>query len=535
MLQNEKLKKIMLYLFIGFMIAQPIFDIFWLYSDNIIAIFKFSPSTIIRMLIMGVLAITTFIWYKDKRKYKALIIGSVVYILYAIFHHLNSLQFYIPYGNFDNYSFIKEMFYLIRMIMPLLIIFITYEKQISLKYFHTIVVSVALIFSVTMVLTNFLGIALSSYGSVTHQIKATFFDWFSSSTYEKYQYLDVASKGLFHMANQVSGVLVCLLPILIYFYFKKPNILHTITLMFTILAMIMLGTRVASIGWIAICAVMILFYLFFVFIKREIELKKSALIIMIAIMIIFTAIIPFSPVMNRTYINDNSDVVEDNIKGANLNKDLTKFKKYIAKKEKENLTDKEKKELKKEKVNFIKNSYNTFGVDRTFIEKIYSYTEDPDFWLQEYEIPFNDRANHRQLKKDITRHVIELNDNPVDYIFGMSFTRLRNAQCYMENDILVHIYSIGIIGIILFIFPYFAILCYSLYKIFTNYKIQFNFLNISLLGSITLVFFAGIMSGNVFDEWICTLFLGLICGFLLININMNKSNNEENKKIKLKN
>ena len=372
---------------------------------------------------------------------------------------------------------------------------------------------------------------LSSKETIYKELQRIVYDM----DYEKYQYLDIASKGLFHMANQVSGVLVCLLPILIYFYFKKPNILHTITLMFTILAMIMLGTRVASIGWIAICAVMILFYLFFVFIKREIALKKSALIIMIAIMIIFTAIIPFSPVMNRTYINDNSDVVEDNIKGANLNKDLTKFKKYIAKKEKENLTDKEKKELKKEKVNFIKNSYNTFGVDRTFIEKIYSYTEDPDFWLQEYEIPFNDRANHRQLKKDITRHVIELNDNPVDYIFGMSFTRLRNAQCYMENDILVHIYSIGIIGIILFIFPYFAILCYSLYKIFTNYKSQFNFLNISLLGSITLVFFAGIMSGNVFDEWICTLFLGLICGFLLININMNKSNNEENKKIKLKN
>ena len=58
MLKNEKLKKFMLYLFIGFMIVQPIFDIFWLYSDGLIAIFKFSPSTIIRMLIMVVLFIT---------------------------------------------------------------------------------------------------------------------------------------------------------------------------------------------------------------------------------------------------------------------------------------------------------------------------------------------------------------------------------------------------------------------------------------------------------------------------------------------
>ena len=203
MLKNEKLKKIMLYLFIGFMIAQPLVDIFWLYDDNVIAFFKFSPSTIIRMLIMIVLFITTFIWLKDKRKYKMLITASVIYILYAIFHHLNSLNFNIPYGNFTDYSFVKEAFYLIRMIMPLLIILITYEKQLSLKYFKIIVVSVALIFSVLMVSTNFLGFALASYGGGTQPIKATFFEWFLSSTYDKYQYLEVASKGIFHMANQV--------------------------------------------------------------------------------------------------------------------------------------------------------------------------------------------------------------------------------------------------------------------------------------------------------------------------------------------
>lgn len=522
MLKNEKLKKIMLYLFIGFMIAQPLFDIFWLYDDNVIAFFKFSPSTIIRMLIMIVLFITTFIWLKDKRKYKMLITASVIYILYAIFHHLNSLNFNIPYGNFTDYSFVKEAFYLIRMIMPLLIILITYEKQLSLKYFKIIVVSVALIFSVLMVSTNFLGFALASYGGGTQPIKATFFEWFSSSTYDKYQYLEIASKGIFHMANQVSGVLVCLLPILIFIYFEKPNILHAITLILTILSMIMLGTRVASIGWIAICLVMIFIYLFFVFIKKEIIFKKGSLAVFIIVLIVFAIIMPYSPVMNRTYINENSQQVEDDIEGTSSDVALKKFKKYIAKKEKEDLTKEEKEALKQEKITFIKNSYNTFGVDRTYIEKIYPYTDDPDFWLSEYEIPFVDRANHRQLKTDITKHIIKLNDNMWDYVVGMSFTRLRNAPCYMENDIYVHLYSIGVIGILLFIFPYFAILCYSLYKIFKDYQNKFTFLNVTLVGSIILVFFAGIMSGNVFDEWICTLFLGLICGFLLININQKR-------------
>ena len=109
----------------------------------------------------------------------------------------------------------------------------------------------------------------------------------------------------------------------------------------------------------------------------------------------------------------------------------------------------------------------------------------------------------------------------------MSFTRLRNAPCYMENDIYVHMYSIGIVGIILFILPYLVVLGYSLYKMFKDYKNKFNFLNVTLAGSIALVFFAGIMSGNVFDEWICTLFLGLICGMLLISVNKNGNKKDE--------
>lgn len=526
MLKNEKMKKYMLYLLIGFMIVQPLFDIFWLYDGRLINIFKFSPSTIIRMIIMGILFVTSFIWCKDKRKYKFFIGMSIIYIIYAIFHHINSINFYVPYGYFDKYSFVKEMFYLVRMIMPLLIIFVTYENKLSINHFKTIVISVTLIFSTIMIVTNFLGIALASYGGGTQQIKATFFEWFYGDIYSKYQYLDIASKGIFHMANQVSGVLVCLLPIVIYIYFKKPNVLHGITIFLTILAMIMIGTRVASMGWCAVAVAMIIIYLFFAFIKKELVFNIKPLMVFIAIIIVGVAILPFSPVMNRTYINDNSKQVEDAISDSNAEKDLKKLKKYIASMESKQLTEQEAKKLKKIKIDFVKNSYVTFGVDRGYIEKIYPYTDDPDFWLHEYEIPFKDRANHRQLKIDITKRIIDINDNKLDYVIGMSFTRLRNAPCYMENDIYVHMYSIGIIGIILFICPYLVVLGYAGYQMIKDYKNKFNFINVTLVFSIVLVFFAGIFSGNVFDEWIVTLFLGLICGILLLNINKKEEQNK---------
>ena len=63
----------------------------------------------------------------------------------------------------------------------------------------------------------------------------------------------------------------------------------------------------------------------------------------------------------------------------------------------------------------------------------------------------------------------------------------------------------------------------ELNKILEIAENKFTFLNISLLFSIALTFVAGIFSGNVFDEWICTLFLGFMCGCLLLNLKKKES------------
>ena len=512
-------------LFIIFMIIQPIFDIYYLYMPEVINVFKFSPSTIIRMLIMGLLIIVTFFIWKGKHKYRDVLILCVIYFVYIVFHHINSEAFSVPYGNFDQYSTLNELFYMIRMMMPLLLIFVTYQFKVKWENVQKIVVWVCLIFSVVMVVTNVFGISLTSYYDGDKIIKYTIFDWFNSKIYNNGGYILVASKGFFHMANQVSGVLIGLLPILIYIFFKKPNILHTITLILTILSMIMLGTRVASMGWAAVAIIMLILYLFFVFVKKELKFNLKTVIIYGIILIAFGALLPFSPVMNRIYINDNSEQVEDSIKSMSADKMLKKFLKKMDEKEKEAKNDKDYAKIRKEKAEFLYNSYVTFGVDKQYIMNLYPYDEDVDFWLDEYKIPFNDRANHRQLKTDITKRIIELNDNKADYLVGMSFSRLRNAQVYMENDIYVHLYSIGIFGILLFIAPYLVMLFIGIYQVFRHYKEKFTFENIIYLFSICLVTIAGIVSGNVFDEWIVTLFLGFICGMLLLNLFDKKEKN----------
>ena len=289
----------------------------------------------------------------------------------------------------------------------------------------------------------------------------------------------------------------------------------------------MLGTRVASMGWAAVAIVMLVIYLFFVFAKKEMKFNLKMLIIYGIILICFGALLPFSPVMNRIYINDNSEEVEEEIESMSADKLLKNFLKKMEEKEKTAKNEDDLEEIKEEKAQFLFDSYVTFGVDKQYIMDLYPYDEDVDFWLSEYQIPFKDRANHRQLKTDITKRIIELNDNKADYLFGMSFTRLRNAQVYMENDIYVHLYSIGIFGILLLICPYIAILFIGIYQVFRHYNEKFTFENIIYLFSICLVIIAGVVSGNVFDEWIVTLFLGFICGMLLLNLFDNKKEKNE--------
>ena len=158
------------------------------------------------------------------------------------------------------------------------------------------------------------------------------------------------------------------------------------------------------------------------------------LIIYGIILICFGALLPFSPVMNRIYINDNSEEVEEEIESMSADKLLKNFLKKMEETRGRQLKTRiDLEKIKEEKAQFLFDSYVTFGVDKQYIMDLYPYDEDVDFWLSEYQIPFKDRANHRQLKTDITKRIIELNDNKADYLFGMSFTRLRNAQVYMEK------------------------------------------------------------------------------------------------------
>ena len=105
-METIKQQKLIEKILVIFLMIQPIFDL---------KIFYNSISTLIRVIVIGLLFIYFFINDKNKKKYY-LAIYVMVFFIYFIFHHINAIHFnsFIP-NNF-NYSVIKEGLYFVKML-----------------------------------------------------------------------------------------------------------------------------------------------------------------------------------------------------------------------------------------------------------------------------------------------------------------------------------------------------------------------------------------------------------------------------------
>ncbi len=499
------LQKISKNILIIFMILEPLLDLYFLYSDNIINIFKFSPATIIRMIFILVMVIFIIILNKKKLNKKNLVIFIMIYLAYSLFHLYNGTLFK-GVSTYHEYSLFKEAFYLVRMTCPLVLFYLTYKNDIDYQDTKKIIIIVYFIFSSIMVLTNLVGIARVSYGVIKREtIIGNFLMWFKPGIYNTYTYEYFASKGLFSYANPLSSLMVSFLPLLVYIVLKeKTNFFNIITLFLTILAMIMLGTRIAGIGMYLVFIFSLIIYVSYSLIKNKKVFTKN-FIICLSFLLIFLVIYKYTPAANRV-INDDYETNSTEKQDADLK--LIKLK--------DEIKDLEQNEKKEKEIEFLDEYAKYYGFKEHYYFDAYPYQEDPEFWFDLLEVPYQDRNDNRKIKTLITKRVFELNNNKLDYLVGFSFERSMNADNYMENDIIAQFYSMGILGLILFIFPYFYLICYALYKIIKEKK--FTYLNITYIIVISLIYFTSILSGNVFDQWIVTFFLGFISGVLLKNI-----------------
>lgn len=522
-------KKLIMHFLLIFIAIEPLID-FYLLFDEKYSFMGFAIPTIIR--IIGILILGLMFLFCLKRKELALYITyTILIIVYVLFHHLNALNFTDYYGGFDfNYSFLSEIFYIIRMLMPLAIIAISSHQKISDEKLNNLVFILVLIICGSIILTNLFNISTGSYSKTT--IKGNFFCWFKENRCNL-TYYDLASKGFFKDANRIAALLVLITPLSFYCYLKKSNLKNIIMLILNMLGMLILGTKVSTYGFLIITILSIGVYLYFSFIKKEYHFTYKIIITLSILALSNILLISYSPAVNRTSI-DNQNIADFN---ANIdgkyeeeqqrlqemnNLIIEKYYSYnkLNKDDSISLNVIEMLEsLPKEIQNalvipFIKNNYEEFKLNSDFINISYPYQKNPVFWYKIMNEPLENRVNYRFLEQSILGRIKEKNNNYKDNYLGITFTRMSNIFD-LERDFISHYYTLGLFGIILLLLPYIAIIIICGLKILLNYQKHFTSQNIFYIISLGITLFAAYFSGNVLDGLVVSLVIGFISGQLI--------------------
>lgn len=461
-------------------------------------VFYNSISTLIRCILISLIFLIVFIKLSNKREIKLFILYGACLLIYIIAHHINALNFtsLVP-GNF-NYSLLKELLYFFKMLSNIMLFYVIYKLDIKYNNIRNYVKVVIIFITFSIILSDIFSVSYTAYNFDKTTIP--FFKWFS---YDIYDFMAGSSKGFFHLTNQVVALLLLYLPISIYESYKNNKLSDYIILISIILSMLMIGNRLAIYGSIIELFVITVIYLF-LNIKRR--MNKTSLIINLCLIIGIVLLIPYSPLTQRQkyydaiYNNKPIDFMEtQNTNTENKSKD--EFAQKLEEKE----------------------------IDQNFYNNSYPYQYDKKFWEDMIKEPVDKTGNARYMELAMIRRVKEVNNNKLDTLLGLTYTRVMNIF-NIEQDIVMHYYSIGIIGTILVIGLYVVLLIYAMIKILFDLKHKFNELNIALLVGSGMMFLSSISSGNILNAISTIIPLSIILSVLVNEVRV-KSKKQSSEKI----
>lgn len=484
---KERLKRILPYFFMVYLVIQPFLDTIYLFSDEVMAKFGVSPSTVIRFAGIAILLVLTLAANGWNKKYWWAVGYLGVVAVYFIAHCLYAKNFHslVP-GNFS-YSVANETAYLLRLLLPLLLIMLLCNISFDDKMFQKTALILTLTISGLIVITNLFCVSLDSY--TNQKITGNIFYWFGSA-YGKSPINGFASKAFFSYANQVSVILCMLLPITISLVMEQANFIHAFALILQCIAMIMLGTRTSSYSCIVILLLMLLVFFFIRIVKKSEEqphgkILKQITLLGLAVVICF-AIFPQSPSNHRRL--GQAEIQKEFLQKAPENS-------------------------KKKSGILLQDRLKASGINETFFQQSYPYQYDKEFWSKAVSLPFSLRGNNRYMEELMLKRVSQVDNRPLDSLLGLTYSRTSHIY-NLESDFRYQYYSMGFIGVFLLLGPYIAILLYGIFRCFRYFKKLFTFWNVSVIASCALAG-TSYFCGNSMDALFVTTILAMICSQII--------------------
>lgn len=506
-----------------FLMLQPFFDIYMAVVGERLDVLGISIATLIRTTLIVTSFIVVIIYQiKNKIHIKLLYIMLsylAVTLIYGVAHHLNIVNSNGYYVTEGLYNVVTEVMYVERLIVPVLLMYnviITKPDKIKLE---KVLVTVATMISLVIIITNLFEVSFASYSGTEGNsiISYNFIDWF---TEESVPYKESLSKGFFVSANQIGALLVVLLPIVIYYMVKgnKPHLYFVLLLQ--IVAMTLIGTRVASLGWMLISIAMILVYVILLFMKKQESLHTLAICTFVLILELGTLLYIKSPAQNREFAESYEGMYEDEIEDKENSGEYISLEVFNSMLEDEEILGKyvgnnvSNKGLEYDAMcKYISETHKYHYITKKYVNNIYPYQDDPEFWLEIFASSISVKADNRARQVEIVKRIKDNNNNTLyDTLFGMGATPMNSRGYMIENDLVSHYYNLGIVGIIIFMTPFISTLIYVLVKLRKNILKLFNLRFLAYALALCMAYFVGYFAGHVLDEYIVTIFVAVIAG-----------------------
>ncbi len=534
-----------------FLIIQPFLDIYLKVVGEKLDIFGFSLTTLIRVIFVSVVLI--YILLKKKNKKDWILVGSYLGLvaIYSIIHICSGQKFVNNYRLENVRYIITELLYILRLTLPVLLLFCLYKEGTDIKKTTKYLAITAILISLIIVITDIFKVSFVAYSLDYTMVKDNIFSWFTDG-YKKFEYNELTAKGWFYEANSISALLVFTFPILLYSAMKLKKWYYYAGIQIQIVAMLMLGSRTASYGWILVYIGYIFFYLMYNGVKKR-KYDYKFLIISVTIIIFSSILLNYSPIrvrqlnneQYRASYNENVQKIEESIEGTEqyfindiikqvvyengdpmlyvdaINKGIIKISdKYSHEEVKKLIENNDVNGLRRYIINeYLYTNYNTNYISEFYILKALRYDEDPEFWLNVFKMSFDTKADNRELEKLIIRRLKYNNDNTVmDTLFGLNDSVLKSRGFVVEADFYNHYYTIGVIGMIILFGPYIICLGYIGIKILRDLRNKFTMGNVMYGLAIVAALGMGYLSGHLIDEYITSLLLMYILASLMLNI-----------------
>ena len=465
------------------------------------------PSTIFHYLWFPLLIVFTYLILEKKKKKIFLFAAAsgVICLAYFVMHHMVVKDMFdlLYLTNLYAYSLAHEFSYYLTIMIPLFFIYVIVKTKPSYQWLDSLTIVLCCLISVPIFLSNIFEFGRSTYVGM---VQDNIFSWFTGG-YDLYHPRELCAKFYFPEGNTIGILMFALYPLLlkVFLVSKKRWFILPLVVIHG-LAMMMLGTRVATYGAIlsvgAVVAVAGAVFLF----KKE-RFSKSAISVLLALLCLFTFIFPYSP--------------------AKINQDLAAESQFSV-----GLIDKEEAEKINEGASELipgTIEYNYYYIHIFLDQQLYRFLTFPDIyytWMYPYEIdakfyvdlvtvvPFELRADGRDFEKYFFNYKWQ-NLSDFQKLFGFSYSMFMNGGITLEQDFIVQKYMYGYLGFALMSLPWLALLAAIVLMGIKKIKSAFN-LNVLISGvSLCAMYLSAYTSGHVMDEYLSSLFVALLIGMLL--------------------